>query len=78
MKFLLTQEELDQIKEESNKEGYKEAERLLEQILNGHRDLYVGRGRDKFGMNLRPDSLYDSVYKSNVWRRLLERLDGQQ
>ena len=64
MQYILTQEELDQLKQQSADEGFRRAEQILSETLAG-KDVSISVNVD--GKRL---SIFDDANKENVWRKL--------
>ncbi len=66
MQYILTQEEMTQLKQQSSDEGFKRAEQILTETLAGKDvgiSIMVGDNRL---------SIFDDANKENVWRKLID------
>lgn len=64
MQYILTQEEVDQLKQQATDEGFKRAEQILSETLAG-KDVQISINVD--GKRV---SIFDDANKENVWRKL--------
>jgi len=67
MKYILTKEEIDKIKQDARIDGFIEQEKLLQSVLEGNRNLFISVG----GMKSKPPS-------HDVWIKLIKRLDRKK
>lgn len=64
MQYILTQEEVDQLKQQAADEGFRRAEQILSETLAG-KDVQISINVD--GKRV---SIFDDANKENVWRKL--------
>jgi hypothetical protein len=66
MQFILTQEEVNTLKQQSADEGFKRAEQILTETLAG-KDVGISINVDGTSV-----SIFDDANKDNVWRKLVD------
>lgn len=66
MQYILTQEEVDQLKQQAADEGFRRAEQILSETLAG-KDVQISINVD--GKRV---SIFDDANKENVWRKLVD------
>jgi hypothetical protein len=66
MQYILTQEEVNTLKQQASDEGFKRAEQIVKETLDG-KDVGISINVD--GVSV---SIFDDTNKDNVWRKLVD------
>lgn len=66
MQYILTQEEVTQLKQQAADEGFRRAEQILSDTLAG-KDVQIS-----ISVEGKPVSVFDDANKENVWRKLVD------
>lgn len=65
MKYIIDEGELQDIKKEAERSGFRQAEGLLERVLRGERNLQICVGHDDYMGIKRP--IYEQLPKESPW-----------